>query len=115
MPAVSASALAALQPSTLISGLHPGNINPTQRNPVASARNATHGAGKNKPSALQQDLGMEMDPWTLLEEGTESSPSSSNTAIIGGSDQVKASSWLKGAVRVRRMDLAYIGSVDEDS
>lgn len=115
MPAVSASALAALQPSTLISGLHPGNINSTQRNPVASARSATHGAGKNKPSALQQDLGMEMDPWTLLEEGTESGPSSSNTAIIGGSDQVKASSWLKGAVRVRRMDLTYIGSVDEDS
>ncbi|KAL1830287.1 hypothetical protein ACET3Z_008699 [Daucus carota] len=114
-PSVSASALAALQPSTLVSGLHPGNINQSQRNLGASARGTTQGAGKNKPSALQQDLGMEMDPWTLLEEGTESGPSSSNTAIMGGSDQVKASSWLKGAVRVRRMDLAYIGSVDEDS
>lgn len=117
LPSVSPSVLASLQPSISITGSHPGNINPPQRNPATSLRTAANGPGKNKPSPLLQDLDMEMDPWTLLEDGAESGPSSSNTAVIGGNDHanLKASAWLKGAVRVRRMDLTYIGSVDEDS
>lgn len=60
---------------------------------------------------------MEIDPWTLLEDGAGSGPSSSNSAVMGGGDSanLKASSWLRGAVRVRKTDLTYIGSVDDDS
>lgn len=119
LPSISPSVIASLQPSISVAGPHPVNINPTQRNPANSVRTvaAANGPGKNKPSSLLQDHDVEIDPWTLLEDGAESGPSSSNTAVIGGSDNanLKASSWLKGAVRVRRMDLSYIGSVDEDS
>ncbi|KAK3011248.1 hypothetical protein RJ639_010599, partial [Escallonia herrerae] len=115
-PSVSSAALASLQPSIPLSGLHPGNLSTSQRNQAASAR-ATNGAGKTKPMSMQQDLDIEIDPWTLLEDGAGSCPSSSNAAVIGSSDQanLRASSWLKGAVRVRRTDLTYIGAVDEDS
>lgn len=72
-------------------------------------------AGKAKQLPLQ-DLDLEIDPWTLLEDGT-GVQSSSNSAAIGGSDHanLRASNWLKGAIRVRRTDLAYIGAIDEDS
>lgn len=116
-PSVPPYALASLQPSISVPGLHPGNVNASQRSSISSSRAASNGPGKTKPSSLQQELDMEIDPWTLLEDGAGSGPSSSNTAVIGGSDHanLKASSWLKGAVRVRRMDLTYIGAVDEDS
>lgn len=60
---------------------------------------------------------MEIDPWMLLEDGAGSGLSSSNSALIGTGDNanLRASSWLKGAVRVRRKDLTYIGAVDDDS
>jgi hypothetical protein len=68
---------------------------------------------------------MDIDPWTLLEDGTAGSStstsgsgggSSSNMSVPGGDhSNLKASSWLKGAVRVRRTDLTYIGSLDDDS
>lgn len=53
----------------------------------------------------------------LLEDGAGAGLSSTSTAGIGGSDNanLRASSWLKGAVRVRRTDLTYIGVVDDDS
>lgn len=113
LPSVSPSALASLQPSISISGFN----NLPQRYPITSVRNAANVSGKNKPSPLQQDLDLEIDPWTLLEDGAGSGPSSGNTAVIGSSDHAnpKASPWLKGAVRMRRTDLTYIGSVDEDS
>ncbi|KAJ1408629.1 Mediator complex, subunit Med12 [Sesbania bispinosa] len=59
----------------------------------------------------QQDNDLEVDPWTLLEDGAGSCPS------VGSGDRVniRAASWLKGAVRVRRTDLTYVGAVDEDS
>jgi hypothetical protein len=59
---------------------------------------------------------LEIDPWMLLEDGAGSCPSASNTASIGGGDaNLRAASWLKGAVRVRRTDLTYVGPVDDDS
>ena len=116
-PSVSPAALASLQPSISVSGSHPGNSNLPQRNPGSSTRTATSLAGKTKPSPLQQDIDMEIDPWTLLEDGAGSGPSSTSTSGIGGSDNanLRASSLLKGAVRVRRTDLTYIGVVDDDS
>ncbi|XP_057464204.1 LOW QUALITY PROTEIN: mediator of RNA polymerase II transcription subunit 12-like [Actinidia eriantha] len=116
-PSVSPAALASLQPSISVSGSHPGNSNLPQRNPGSLTRTATSLAGKTKPSTLQQDIDMEIDPWTLLEDGAGSGPSSTSTSGIGGSDNanLRASSLLKGAVRVRRTDLTYIGVVDDDS
>lgn len=62
---------------------------------------------------------MEIDPWTLLEDGTSSASalsSSSNVGSISGDhSNLKACSWLKGTVRVQRTDLTYIGVLDEDS
>ncbi|TXG62881.1 hypothetical protein EZV62_009875 [Acer yangbiense] len=112
-PSVPVAALASLQPSISISGV--GNSNPPQRNAVPLARSATN-PGKSKPMPLQQDNDMEVDPWTLLEDGTGSGPSSSNTVIGSGDNaNLRAANWLKGAVRVRRSDLTYIGAVDDDS
>ncbi|RDX83941.1 Mediator of RNA polymerase II transcription subunit 12, partial [Mucuna pruriens] len=99
-PSVSNSALVCLQP-----------IIP-QRNSALS-RVAANASGKSK----QQDSDLEIDPWTLLEDGTGSYPLAGNTASIGSGDHVniRAASWLKGAVRVRRKDLTYVGAVDDDS
>nr|KJB38928.1 hypothetical protein B456_007G099500 [Gossypium raimondii] len=114
-PSVPIGALSLLQPSICVPGSYTGTINPSQRQ-VASARNANNMPGKSK-SVLSQENDMEIDPWTLLEYGAGSGPSSSSTAAIGGSDNanLRASSWLKGAVRVRRTDPSYIGAVDDDS
>lgn len=72
---------------------------------------------KTKSQISPQDLDMEVDPWTILEDGAGSGQPSPSSAGIGGSDHVnfKASYLLKGAVRMRRTDLTYIGAVDEDS
>ncbi|KAI3449196.1 hypothetical protein Pfo_005861 [Paulownia fortunei] len=114
-PSVSPTALACLQPSNPVTMYNPNNSNLPQRNPVLPGRAAT--SVKTKPQVLQQDLDMEIDQWTLLEDGTGSGQPSANSAGISGSDHsnLKASNWLKGAVRVRRTDLTYIGAVDEDS
>lgn len=70
-------------------------------------------SGKSK----QQDNDLEVDPWTLLEDGAGSSSSASNTAIMGSGGHVnlQAASWLRGAIRVRRTDLTYIGDVDDET
>ncbi|GKA73271.1 hypothetical protein Tco_0779487, partial [Tanacetum coccineum] len=70
-----------------------------------------------KPLSSQPDFDIEIDPWTVLEDGAGSGPSFINAAEITGSDHtnMKALSWLKGAVRVRRMDLTYIGAIDDDN
>ncbi|CAJ1921486.1 unnamed protein product [Sphenostylis stenocarpa] len=111
LPTVPTSALASLQPNTTNSGFNSSSSTFPQRNPVPSSR--TTASGKSK----QQDNDSETDPWMLLEDGAGSCPSASNTNIIGSGDRVnsRASSWLKGAVRVRRTDLTYVGAVDEDS
>ncbi|KAI4328790.1 hypothetical protein L6164_021119 [Bauhinia variegata] len=89
------------------------SANAPQKNLVPSSRTAANSSGKSK----QQDNDMEVDPWTLLEDGAGSGPSASNAAIIGSGDHVnlRAASWLKGTVRVRRTDLTYVGAVDDDS
>ncbi|CAK7348884.1 unnamed protein product [Dovyalis caffra] len=118
-PPVPMAAVASLQPSIAISGFYNGNN--AQKNPAPLARSANSISTKSKPLPLplplQQDYDMEIDPWTLLEDGTGSGPSSGNISVIGSSDHanLRASSWLKGAVRVRRTDLTYIGAVDDDS
>ncbi|RDY03839.1 Mediator of RNA polymerase II transcription subunit 12, partial [Mucuna pruriens] len=110
-PTVPISALASLQPNATNSGFNSSSSTVPQRNLVPSSR--TTASGKSK----QQDNDSDVDPWTLLEDGAGSCPSASNTAIMGSSDRVniRAASWLKGAVRVRRTDLTYVGAVDEDS
>lgn len=116
-PSVSPTALACLQPSNPVTMYNPNNSTLPQRNPVLPGRAATSVKTKPQPQSLQQDLDTEIDPWTLLEEGTGSGQPSANSAGISGTDHsnLKASNWLKGAVRVRRTDLTYIGAVDEDS
>lgn len=114
-PSVPPTALACLQPSNPVSLLSAGNSNLPQRNPNLPGRAATN--MKTKSQTVQQDLDMEIDQWTLLEDGAGSGQPSPNSAAIGSSDHAnfKASYLLKGAVRVRRTDLTYIGAVDEDS
>ncbi|CAK9134408.1 unnamed protein product [Ilex paraguariensis] len=116
-PSVSPAALASLQHNIPVSGQPSGNSNILPRNPASLVRTATSIAGKTKAVPLQPDLDIDIDPWTLLEDGAGSGPSSSNVAVVGAGDpaNLKASSWLKGAVRVRRTDLTYIGAVDDDS
>uniref|UniRef100_A0A6N2MCZ6 Mediator complex subunit Med12 domain-containing protein n=1 Tax=Salix viminalis TaxID=40686 RepID=A0A6N2MCZ6_SALVM len=118
-PPVPTAAVVSLQPSIAISGFHNGSN--ALKNPAPFARPANHISTKSKPLPvllpLQQDGDMEIDPWTLLEDGTGSGPSSSNISVTGSVDRtnLRASSWLKGAVRVRRTDLTYIGAVDDDN
>ncbi|KAK4268798.1 hypothetical protein QN277_022036 [Acacia crassicarpa] len=110
-PSVPASALLLLQPRTAkpVSNSTSSNT----RNPVLSSRTAATMSGKSKQ--LENDL--EVDPWTLLEDGAGSSPSANNTAIVGSGNLVnlQAASWLRGAIRVRRTDLTYIGAVDDET
>ncbi|XP_022757342.1 mediator of RNA polymerase II transcription subunit 12-like isoform X2 [Durio zibethinus] len=115
-PSIPFGAFSSLQPSIYVPGSYTGTLNPPQRQ-VALARTVNNIPGKSKSMPLLQEYDMEIDPWTLLEDGAGSGPSSSSTAVIGSSDHanLRASSWLKGAVRVRRTDLTYIGAVDDDS
>lgn len=74
-------------------------------------------SSKTKPHTLQQEPDIEVDQWTLLEEGAGSGQPSPSSAGISGTDHanLKASYLLTGAVRLRRKELTYIGTVDEDS
>ncbi|XP_024364387.1 mediator of RNA polymerase II transcription subunit 12 [Physcomitrium patens] len=67
-------------------------------------------AGKLK-AVTSADSEMEVDPWTLLEDGVGASSGPIGSGEVGN---LKACAWLKGAVRVRRTDLSYIGAVDEE-
>jgi len=98
-----------IQPGTTNPGVNSSSSTIPQRN-LSLSRVAS---GKPK----RQDNDLEIDPWTLLEDGAGSFPSAGNTASIGSGDHVniRAASWLKGAVRVRRTDLTYVGAVDDDS
>ncbi|XP_065859577.1 mediator of RNA polymerase II transcription subunit 12 isoform X2 [Euphorbia lathyris] len=116
IPSVPVAAVASLQHSVTTSGSYTGN--PPQKNPVPLGRTMNIPVkSKPLPMAMQQDNDTEIDPWTLLEDSTGSGPSSSNTSAISSGDHtnLRASFWLKGAVRVRRTDLTYIGTIDDDS
>ncbi|XP_057435639.1 mediator of RNA polymerase II transcription subunit 12-like isoform X2 [Lotus japonicus] len=108
-PTIPISALAPLQYSITNSGFNSSSS--TMRNQVPLSKSTASGKSK------QQDNDLEVDPWTLLEDDAGSCPSAGNTATIGSGDRVniRAASWLKGAVRVRRTDLTYVGAMDEDS
>lgn len=110
-PTLSSVVLASLQPSIPTPQSASSRLIPCPRPPANSSAKS-----KALPS-LDSDI--EIDPWTLLEEGTVSacaSNSSSNTGAVSGDHaNLKACSWLKGAVRVRRTDLTYVGALDDDS
>lgn len=111
LPRFPCLAICCQPPAVSTAGLSvPGNSNQSQQRGGV-------GRGKSKVQQQQQDHEMEIDPWTLLEDGTGCGPcsSSNNNVGVGGGDNLKACHWLKGAVRVRRTDLTYIGAVDEDS
>ncbi|CAE6144045.1 unnamed protein product [Arabidopsis arenosa] len=95
---------------------------PNQRNSLAISKTGTAAAqGKLKQTMLAPPQQQEadntdvVDPWTLLEDGTSSGLSSSNASNSSDMANLRATCWLKGAVRVRRTDLTYVGSVDDDS
>jgi hypothetical protein len=102
------SSIVSLQPRIKNSVFNSSSLATPQRSPVSLSRSAA-ASGKSK----QQDNDFDVDPWTLLEDGAGSYPSANN---IGSGDlvNIRAASWLKGAVRVRRTDLTYVGAVDDD-
>lgn len=106
-PSVPPSAIASVQPCALPS---------THR---TSQRTQSSGMiGKLKAaSTMQQENELEFDSWTLLEDGVGSIPSAGGISAMVSADSanMRASSLLKGAVRVRRADLTYVGPVDEYS
>uniref|UniRef100_A0A7N0UQH3 Mediator complex subunit Med12 domain-containing protein n=1 Tax=Kalanchoe fedtschenkoi TaxID=63787 RepID=A0A7N0UQH3_KALFE len=112
-PTVPAAAIVPLQMSMSISQ---GNSSQSLKN--ATSKASASPSWKAKALLLQPEPhDIEIDPWQLLEDGAGSGSSSSSEAAVGAGDTctAKASSWLKGAVRVRRADLTYIGAVDDDS
>ncbi|KAJ3681893.1 hypothetical protein LUZ60_014466 [Juncus effusus] len=90
------------------------NYNPTWTPPnIPSGRSKTQ---QQQQQSLQESLEIEIDPWTLLEDGTGGCSGSGSSSAGGVSgDNLRAANWLKGAVRVRRTNLTYIGSLDDDS
>ncbi|XP_073045101.1 mediator of RNA polymerase II transcription subunit 12-like [Primulina eburnea] len=114
-PSVPSDTVAFLQPSHPVTMINRSNPNPPQRNTVLPSRSAPN--VKSNLQSLHQDLEMEIDRWILLEDGAGSSQPSAGSAVISGTDHtnLKASNWLRGAVRMRRTDLTYIGTIDEDS
>lgn len=116
-PTIPLSALSSFQSSISTPGHGSGNSSMPQGSKITSPRVAPSASGKSKPLPPQQDHDTEIDPWLLLEDGAGSSQSSSNAAVIGSGEHAnfRASYWLRGAVRVRRTDLTYIGAMDDDS
>uniref|UniRef100_A0A0E0MAF7 Mediator complex subunit Med12 domain-containing protein n=1 Tax=Oryza punctata TaxID=4537 RepID=A0A0E0MAF7_ORYPU len=109
-PLLSSAALSPFQCSASTAGPHqqfPLNWIPTNL------------SSRCKAALPSQDPNMEIDPWTLLEDGTScpntNSGSNSANGVTDDHANLKACSFLKDSVRVRRTDLTYIGSLDEDS
>ncbi|MED6121738.1 hypothetical protein PIB30_032972 [Stylosanthes scabra] len=111
-PSVPASALVSLQPSKTNSESNSSKSTVPRKNLIPSSRTAA-----SVVKSKQQDNDLDIDPWMLLEDGAGSCSSASNSAIMESGDcvNIQAASWLKGAVRVRRTDLTYIGAVDDES
>lgn len=116
-PVTTISAAPPQVPATVLSQLQvrASTSAPTSAVYQASAQKSLYpldsSAGKSKAAVVVPDAEMEVDPWTLLEDGVGAS-----TGPIGGGEvgNLKACAWLKGAVRIRRTDLTYIGAVDEE-
>lgn len=110
-PQLSLAALSPLQSTPSTSG--------PQQKITSHSWVPTNISSRSKAVLPPQDPEMEVDPWTLLEDGTScpstSSGSNSASGIAPDHSNLKACSWLKGAVRVRRTELTYIGSLDDDS
>ncbi|KAL2623688.1 hypothetical protein R1flu_003893 [Riccia fluitans] len=85
-----------------------GLVGITQKSALPSESNLEKGKFS---SVLESEA--EYDPWTILEDGVGSGGNSG----LGSGDTVnlKACSWLRGSIRVRRSDLTYVGATDEDS
>lgn len=112
-PNVTTSAAPVAQSSSVNSGsFSSGLVGISQKGSVRMA----NAIGKCK-STLYQDPEIEIDPWTLLEDGTGSGVGASNGGggVSGDHANLKACYWLRGAVRVRRTDLTYVGAVDDDT
>lgn len=115
-PVTTISAAPPRVPAAVLSQLQarPSNSAPTSTTYPGPAQKSLYplesNTGKSKAAVLP-DSEMEVDPWTLLEDGVGAS-----TGPIGGGEvgNLKACAWLKGAVRIRRTDLTYIGAVDEE-
>ncbi|XP_010241889.1 PREDICTED: mediator of RNA polymerase II transcription subunit 12 isoform X2 [Nelumbo nucifera] len=110
-PTISSAAIASLQSPVF----QHGNSNLPQKNLLPSSRAPASILGKLKQSQTQDQV-MEVDPWTLLEDGSGLGSSLNNNSGVGATGDhanLKACNWLKGAVRVRRTDLTYIGAVDD--
>ncbi|KAF0906429.1 hypothetical protein E2562_011427, partial [Oryza meyeriana var. granulata] len=92
---LSLAALSPLQSSISTSG--------PQQKGTSTSWVPTNISSRNKVAFASQDPEMEVDPWTLLEDGTScpsvSSGSNSSSGITGDHGNLKACSWLKGAVR----------------
>ncbi|ONL92637.1 polymerase II transcription-mediator1 [Zea mays] len=111
-PQLSLAALSPLQSST-------SGVGPQQKSSCVSWV-PTNVSVRSKAALPSHDPETEVDPWSLLEDGTNCPPSTASgsngsSGVTGDHANLKASSWLKGAVRVRRTELTYIGSVDDDS
>lgn len=110
-PQLSLAALTPLQSSTSGAG--------AQQKSSSVSWVPTNVSSRSKAVLPSHDPEMEVDPWNLLEDGTScpstSSGSNGASGVTGDHANLKACSWLKGAVRVRRTELTYIGSLDDDS
>ena len=110
-PQLSLAALTPLQSCTSSAG-------PQQKSSCVSWV-PTNVSRRSKTVLPSHDPEMEVDPWALLEDGTScpstSSGSNGTSGVTGDHANLKACSWLKGTVRVRRTELTYIGSLDDDS
>lgn len=110
------TALTLVQPSgSAAAGPHQRNSPSIQKTGTAAAQGKLKQTLLSPPQQQEADNTDVVDPWTLLEDGTSSGPSSSNTSNSSDMSNLRATCWLKGAVRVRRTDLTYVGSVDDDS
>ncbi|KAL7138916.1 hypothetical protein ABFS83_09G015300 [Erythranthe nasuta] len=91
----------------------PPSLSPT----VLACLHLSHPIASLDPSHSNQPQSNPTDQWTLLEDGAGSGQPSPKSIGINGPDHpnLKASNLLKGAVRVRRKDLTYIGSIDEEN
>ncbi|RLN16161.1 mediator of RNA polymerase II transcription subunit 12 [Panicum miliaceum] len=109
-PQLSLAALTPLQSCTSSTG-------PQQKSSCVSWV-PTNVSSRSKAVLPSHDPEMDVDPWALLEDGTScpsTSSGSNGSGVTGDHANLKACSWLKGTVRVRRTELTYIGSLDDDS
>jgi hypothetical protein len=112
-PQVPPGALPMIQMSGVATNSSPGPLSSSAISYKAPNRIENNlGKAKQNPA---QDVDVEIDPWMLLEDITSSSTTGAGVLVMNESGTSKACSWLKGAVRVRRTNLTYVSSIDDDS